>query len=142
MPQVSTEEFKGLPLRVHTLLADVPLHNVWVVELPRWRARVTSKISYERVPAVYARLRSCECCSTVRFFVGRFFGWDRDPAATSWETFATSLTDADRSNSLAAAGFFRVVYRFENEQLAELIDRTAHVAALTALIETPTAYRY
>src|SRR5262245_52707216 len=27
--------------RVHTFLADVPLHNVWVVELPRWRARVT-----------------------------------------------------------------------------------------------------
>ena len=31
---------------------------------------------------------------------------------------------------------------FENEQVAELIDRTAHVAALTALIKTPTAYRY
>jgi len=39
-------------------------------------------------------------------------------------------------------GFFRVVYRFENEQLPELIDRTAPVAALTALIEPPTAYRY
>ena len=62
------------------------------------------------------------------------------------ETLATRLTDADRSNSLAALGtrdgFFRVVYRFENKQLAELINRTAHVAALTALIETPTAYRY
>jgi hypothetical protein len=47
---------------------------------------------------------------------------------------------------LGAAGardkFFRVVYRFENEQLAGLINRTAHVAALTAPIETPTAYRY
>jgi hypothetical protein len=46
---------------------------------------------------------------------------------------------------LAVAGtrdkFFRVIYRFENEQLAELINRTAHVAALTALIETPTAHR-
>jgi hypothetical protein len=82
----------------------------------------------------------------IRFFVGRFFGWDRDPAATSWEILATRLTDADRSKSLAAAGtrdkFFRVIYRFENEQLAELINRTAHVAALTALIEKPTAYRY
>ena len=54
--------------------------------------------------------------------------------------------DNPGSNSLAAAGtrdgFFRVVYRFENEQLAELINRTTHVSALTALIETPTAYRY
>jgi hypothetical protein len=57
-------------------------------------------------------------------------------------TFATRLTGADRSNSLAAAGFFRAVYHFENKQLAELIDRTAHVAALTALIETPNAYQY
>lgn len=37
---------------------------------------------------------------------------------------------------------FRVVYRFENEQLIELINRTAHAAALSALVETPTAYRF
>ena len=147
MPQVLTEEFKRPPLRVHTFLADVPLHDVWVVDLPRWRARVTLQDFLRTVTR-------CPCTPPplvrmlfdIRFFVGRFFGWDRDPAATSWETFATLLTDADRSNSLAAAGtrdgFFRVVYRFENEQLAELINRTAHVAALTALIETPTVYRY
>ena len=39
------------------------------------------------------------------------------------ETFATRLTDNDRSRSLVAPGtqhgFFRVVYRFENEQLVE-----------------------
>jgi Protein of unknown function (DUF2867) len=82
----------------------------------------------------------------IRFFVGRFCGWDREPAATAWETFATRLTDADRSRSLAAAGardgFFRVVYRFENEQLVELINRTAHAVALSALVETSTAYRF
>src|SRR6516165_7761145 len=41
MAQVLNEEFKRLPLRVHTFLADVPLHDVWVVDLPRWRSRVT-----------------------------------------------------------------------------------------------------
>jgi len=80
----------------------------------------------------------------IRFFVGRFFGWDREPAATA--TFATRLTDTDHSRSLAAAGtrdgFFRIVYRFKNEQLVELINRTAHAAALTTLVETPTAYRF
>jgi hypothetical protein len=80
----------------------------------------------------------------IRFFVGRFFGWDREPAATA--TFATRLTDTDRSRSLVRAGtrdgFFRVVYRFENEQLVELINRTAHAAALSVLVETPTAYRF
>src|SRR5215831_9757805 len=82
----------------------------------------------------------------IRFVVGQFFGWDCEPPASAWESFATRLTDADRSNSLAAAGtrdgFFRVVYRFENEQLVELVNRTAHAAALSALVETPTAYRF
>jgi len=82
----------------------------------------------------------------IRLFVGRFFGWDHEPAPTAWKTFATRLTDSDHSRSLAAAGtrdgFFRVVYRFENEQLLELINRTAHAAALSTLIETTTAYRF
>src|SRR5438094_10615577 len=82
----------------------------------------------------------------IRFFIGRFFGWDRVRAPTACKTFAMRLTDADRSRSLAAAGsrdgFFRVVYRFENEQLVELINRTVHAAALSTLVETATAYRF
>ena len=147
MPQVSTQEFERLPLRVHTFLAGVPLHDVWSVDLPRWRAGVTlddflrtaSNCLGTPPPLVRVMLN-------IRFFVGRLFGWDRDPAPTAWKTFATRLTDTDVSRSLAAAGtrdgFFRVVYRFENEQLVELINRTAHAAALSALVETPTAYRF
>src|SRR6266404_7490243 len=41
MPQVSTREFEQLPLRVHTFLAGVPVHDVWSVDLPHWRAGVT-----------------------------------------------------------------------------------------------------
>jgi hypothetical protein len=82
----------------------------------------------------------------IRLFVGRLLGWDREPAPIAWETFATRLTTADRSRSLAPAGtregHFRVVYRFENEQLLELINRTAHAAALSALVETANGYRF
>ena len=82
----------------------------------------------------------------IRFFVGRFFGWDDEPPATAWKSLATRLTDTDCSRSLTAAGtqdgLFRVVYRFENEQLVELINRTAHAAALSALVETATVYRF
>ena len=42
----------------------------------------------------------------------------------------------------APEGLFRVVYRLENEQLVELINRTAQAAALSALIETSAAYRF
>src|SRR5437762_9669731 len=41
MPRVSTQEFERLPLRVHSFLTGVPLHDVWYVDLPRWRSGVT-----------------------------------------------------------------------------------------------------
>ena len=159
MPQVSTQEFEQLPLRVHTFLAGVPLHDVWSVDLPRWRAGLTLD-EFLRTESK-CRLDTCRCSKSsslftpsllvrtlldIRFFIGRLFGWDHEPAATAWKTLATRLTDADHSRSLAPAGtsdgFFRVVYRFENEQLVELINRTAHAAALTSLVETATAYRF
>jgi hypothetical protein len=82
----------------------------------------------------------------IRLAVGRVFRWDREPTAMEWESFATRMTAADRSSSLVPAGerdgLFRVVYRFENEQLLELINRTAHAAALSALFETASGYRF
>jgi hypothetical protein len=147
MPQISTREFDRLPLRVHTFLAGVPLHDVWAVELPRTRAGITldeflrtaSTCLLTPSPVVRALVN-------IRLFIGRLLGWDREPAATAWETFAKRLTTADCSKSLAPAGtregLFRVVYRFENEQLLEVINRTAHAAALSTLVETPDAYRF
>ena len=147
MPQISTEEFEGLPLRVHDFLAGVPLHDVWAIDLPRARSGITldeflrtaSACPFTASPVVRGLVN-------IRLFVGRLLGWDREPAATVWESFATRMTTADRSRSLAPAGthegLFRVVYRFENEQLLELINRTAHAAALSALVETPNAYRF
>jgi hypothetical protein len=159
MPRVSTQEFEQLPLRVHTFMAGVRLHDVWSVDLPRWRSGVTLDEFFRT--ASNGKLDTCGCSKSsslftssplvrmlldIRLFVGRFFGWDRDPPATTWETFATRLTDTDHSRSLVAPGtrdgFFRLVYRFENEQLLELINQTAHAAALSTLVETPTAYRF
>ena len=147
MPQVSTQEFERLPLRVHTFLAGERLHDAWSIDLPRWRAGVTLD-DFLRTASncLFTPSRLVRRLLDIRFFIGRFFGWDRVPAPTAWKTFATRLTDADRSRSLAAAGsrdgFFRVVYRFENEQLVELINRTVHAAALSTLVETATAYRF
>jgi hypothetical protein len=39
-------------------------------------------------------------------------------------------------------GLFRVVYRFENEQLLEIQNRTVHAAALSALAERADSYRF
>ena len=145
MPQASIQEFERLPLRVHTFLAGVPLHDVWFVDLPRWRAGVTLDDFLRTggnclvTPSSLVRT-----LLDIRFFVGRFFGWDREPTTSA--TFTTLLTDTDHSRSLVPPGtrdgFFRVVYRFENEQLVELINRTVHAAALSTLVETATVYRF
>jgi Protein of unknown function (DUF2867) len=164
MPQISTHEFERLPLRVHDFLAGVTLHDVWAIDLPRTRSGITLD-EFLRTASVRSQV-GCDCCENdrsrkgglltrslvvrtllnIRFFAGRLFGWDREPASTAWETFTTRLTTADRSKSLAPAGtregLFRVVYHFENEQLLELIKRTAHAAALSALVETANAYRF
>jgi hypothetical protein len=147
MPQISTQEFERLPLRVHDFLAGVPLHDVWAIDLPRTRSGITldeflrtaSSCLLTPSPVVRALLN-------VRLFIGRLLGWDRQPAVTAWESFSTRMTTADRSRSLELAGtrqgLFYVVYRFENEQLLELINRTAHAAALSALVETASGYRF
>jgi hypothetical protein len=147
MPRISTQEFERLPLRVHDLLAGVPLHDAWVVDLPRARSGITlaeflrtaGAGPFKPSPVVRTLL-------DIRFFVGRLLGWDREPTITAWESFAKRLTAADISKSQVPPGTpegpFRVVYRFENEQLLEVINRTAHAAALSALLETEHAYRF
>jgi hypothetical protein len=147
MPQISPQEFERLPLRVHDFLVGVPLHDVWAVDLPRTRSGIT-------LDEFLRTASACLCTGSpvvrallnIRFFIGRLLGWDREPSATAWETLTTRLTTADRSKSLVAAGtpdgLFRVVYRFENEQLLEVANRTAHAAALSALVETANAYRF
>jgi uncharacterized protein DUF2867 len=147
MPQISTQEFELLPLRVHDFLAGVPLHDVWAVDLPRTRSGITlDEFSQSANACLCTPPPIVGALLNIRFFVGRLLGWDREPTATEWEGFATRLTSADLSKSLVPAGTregpFRVVYRFENEQLLELINRIAHAAALSALVETSDAYRF
>jgi hypothetical protein len=164
MPQILTPEFKRLPLRVHDFLTGVPLHDVWAIDLPHTRSGITLD-EFLRKTSARSQV-NCDCCESdrggtrslltrspvvrtllnIRFFVGRILGWDREPASTAWESFTTRLTTDDRSRSLAPAStpeeLFRVVYRFENEQLLEVINRTAHAAALSALVETEHGYRF
>ena len=146
MPQISYQDFKQLPLRVHGFLADVPLHDVWTVDLPHPRTGITLDEFLRASRAHHCKLSpGARALLSIRLFAGRLLGWDGQPA-THCEAFATRLTNDDRARSLVPPGtpegLFRVVYRFENEQLVELINRTAQAAALSALVETSTAYRF
>jgi len=147
MPQISTQEFERQPLRVHDFLVGVPLHDVWAIDLPRMRSGITLDEFLRTAGALpFKPSLVVRALLSIRLFIGRLLGWDRERDATVRPTFATRLTAADLSKSLAAAGTregpFRLVYRFENEQLLELSNRTAHAAALSALAETANAYRF
>jgi hypothetical protein len=147
MPQIPKQEFERLQLRVHDLLAGVPLHDAWAVNLPHVRSGITLDEFLRAASArPYTASGSAHALLKFRLLIGRLFGWDREPAASAEELFANRLTSADSSKSLVQAGTregpFSVVYRFENEQLLELINRTAHAAAVSALVESPDCYRF
>jgi len=148
MPQISPTEFCAVPLRVHSLLAGVALHDVWAVDLPKRRDGVTlceflpwaSQGGVGRFPAAARAL------IRFRFFLGRIFRLEAEPKDALAASFGSRLTPEDRARSFVVSGtpegLFRVVYRFENEQLLEIQNRTVHAAALSALAERADSYRF
>jgi hypothetical protein len=146
MPRIAPLEFERLPLRVHDFLAGVPLHDAWAVDLPRTRPGITlAEFLRAAGGRPFRPSTVVRALLSIRFFLGTLFGWEGEPDSTIAETFASRLTPADRSATLTPAGtrvrLFRTVYRFQNEELLEVINRTAHAAALSALVDTGDAYR-
>lgn len=149
MPQISPQGFYALPLRVHAFLVDVPLHDVWAVDLPRLNTHI-SLDEFLRRPSQHRSIDKfptpARALFRLRFFLGRVFRLEAEPKDQAAISFAVRLTAEDRARSSVEAGtrdgLFRVVYRFENEQLLEVQNRTAHAAALSALAETADGYRF
>ncbi len=148
MPQISPTEFYALPLRVHTFLADVPLHDVWAVDLPTHRDGVTLSEFLRRAGHWRKSVDSAltRALIRLRLFLGRIFRLEAEPKDALAASFGSRLTPEDRARSLVVSGTpegrFRVVYRFENEQLLEIQNRTVHAAALSALAEKADSYRF
>ena len=143
---VSPTEFLALPLRVHALLNDVELHDVWAVDLPSGSPGITlsefvrqGRTDHQGLPPIAKAL------FRIRFAIGRIFGWNDEGKSTLGETFASRLTADDRARSLVPPGepegIFRVVYRFDNEELLEVTNRTVRGATVQALVEHETGYR-
>ena len=155
MPQISPTEFYALPLRVHAFLVDVPLHDVWAVDLPTHRDGVTlteflRRSNRNRSDAADAEINRfppvARALLRFRFFLGRIFRLEDEPKDALAASFGSRLTAEDRARSSVVSGtsegLFRVVYRFENEQLLEIQNRTVHAAALSALAKRADSYRF
>ena len=145
--RVTPEEYERIDLRAHTLLADVPLHDLWLVELPgggpgRTIVDLRAFLSVESITAANAAVRFL---FGLRAWLGRVFGWDREPPQASRESFLQRLSAADRECSLVAPGTpegpFRVLFVSPREAISEIQNPTVHAFSVFALVERSSGYR-
>src|SRR5260370_32609662 len=138
-------EFRARPLRVHALLHDVPLEDAWAVPLSGGGSgrtiqdlRAVMSTGLGAAPALDQGLL------WVRGRMGALFGWDHQRPAWPIESYADRLSPADRAQSLVAPGTpdgkFRLLYRFEDEQLGELRNATVQAFASLSIRPTPSGY--
>jgi len=143
--RVDPGEFRERPLRVHALLYDVPLEDAWAFPLSGGGAgrtvqelRAVMLAGREAAPAVVRGLLG------LRRRIGALFGWDHARPAWTAESYANRLSPADRALSLVAPGTpdgnFRLLYRFEDEQLSELRNATVHAFVSLSIRPTPAGY--
>ena len=139
------DEFRARTLRVHALLHDIPLEDAWAIPLSGGGAgrtvqdvRAVMLAGRETAPAVVQGL------FWLRRRIGALFGWDDDRPAWNAESYADRLSPEDRARSLVAPGTpdgsFRVLYRFEDEQLSELRNATVHAFASLSIRQTSGGY--
>lgn len=136
--RTTPEEFRHLDLRVHTFLADVPLHDVWrmtlrgggpdrtVLDFKGLMAGSTERQPNPAVRGLFA----------LRGWLGRAFGWDDPQDPRQPPSYQDHLTEADRGRTLEPPGsgeFFQVLYTFERETLAEIRNRTVHAFVCFAI---------
>jgi hypothetical protein len=144
--RITPSEFRARPLRVHAVLHDVPLEDVWAIPLAGGGPgrtvrdlRTAMAAGEDRAPGVVRLL------FRLRWRLGAWFGWDA--SRPEWKTddaFTGRLSAEDRARSQVLQGTpdgkFSVLYRFEDEQLAELRNATVHAFASISIQPVPGGY--
>ncbi len=145
--RVAPEEYARLDLRAHSLLAGVPLHDVWAIDLPgggpgRTVLELNALFAGENLRKVSAPVRFL---FGLRAALGRAFGWDRDVPGASRESFLHKLTDQDRAATLVAPGtpqgIFQTLFVSKHESIGEIRNPTVHAFSVFSLVEAPAGYR-
>jgi hypothetical protein len=129
------------------LLTDVPLHDVWAVDLAggepcRSIVDLRSLLSAVNLRATNPAVK---LLFGLRAWLGRLFDWDREPPRASDQSFLHRLSTADRESSLVVPGTregpFRVLFVSPRESIAEIQNSTVHAFSVFALLERSSAYR-
>ena len=143
--RIDPGEFRARPLRVHALLHDVPLEDAWAIPLSGGGAgRTIQDVRAVMVAGREASPTVVQALLRLRRRIGALFGWDRQRPGWTAESYADRLSPADRARSLVAPGTpdgnFRLLYRFEDEQLSELRNATVHAFVSLSIRPTPGGY--
>jgi len=143
--RIDPGEFRARPLRVHALLRDVPLEDAWAVPLSGGGAgRTIQDVRAAMIAGREAAPTVVRALLRLRRRIGALFGWDDQRPAWNAESYADRLSPADRAESLVAPGTpdgtFRLLYRFEDEQLSELRNATVHAFVSLSIRPTPGGY--
>jgi hypothetical protein len=79
-------------------------------------------------------------------WLGRVFGWDREPARASEESWLHRLSATDFERSLVRPGTregpFRVLFASHREAVLEIQNSTVHGFSVFALVEGASGYRF
>jgi hypothetical protein len=103
MAKIFPREFLELPLRVHSFLRDVPLHDVWVIDLPGGREGITlqefrSRSRAERTEDIpYAT----KALLQLRFLLGRIFRLDTPRPGAQGAVSSVPRAESDASFLIA-----------------------------------------
>ena len=128
------EKFKQMPLRVHSLLTDVPLRTLERIELPGGRKEMTLKeinevVGFESNDEPKVNFIT-QALFWMRGLTGRILGWEKASDLIESHSYIAKLSEKDRADSEVLAGttasISRILYRFDREMLAEIINRTVH----------------
>ena len=126
------DEYRALALHAHTMLADVPLHDVWKVELPGGPAdcRVAAIRPYMSFEALSRLNPVVRGLFGLRRFLGRVFGWDGPERAEGQSPPRDALD-----------GPFELVHESEQEIVGEVRNKTVHAFSVMALLPREGGYR-
>ncbi len=148
--RATADEYRALPLRAHALLEDVPLHDVWRVELPgggsgRTIADVRALLAEGSDTRVNPAVRAL---FALRWRLGRAFGWDAprsDAPSDRGTSHLERLSEEDRRRSSVepgtSEGIFTTLYVHEREAVGEIRNATVHAFSVYALQPHAAGYR-
>lgn len=145
--RVASQEYQRLDLRAHSLVAEVPLHDVWAVDLSG-QGPHPSMVDLRALLSA-GSLRSANRLVSFLFglreWLGRIFAWDHEPPRAPERSFLHRLSASDRESSLVAPGTlegpFRVLFVSHREAISEIQNATVHAFSVLALVARPPGYR-